>query len=119
MIQVLPAPVINFTHHGPNTRITEWSQFTSATRQIGQPWTTLTYEEPCDYKENNMERFYPVKDINGKNRELYKKYSQIENPKVTFIGRLGLYAYLDMHQAVSSALAIAEKYKITNGALTK
>jgi UDP-galactopyranose mutase len=29
---------------------------------------------------------------------------------MTFIGRCGLYAYLDMHQAVSSSLAIVRKF---------
>lgn len=27
--------------------------------------TTLTYEEPCDYKENSYERYYPIKDKDG------------------------------------------------------
>ena len=29
---------------------------------------------------------------------------------MTFIGRCGLYVYLDMHQAVSSALAIGRRF---------
>jgi UDP-galactopyranose mutase len=29
---------------------------------------------------------------------------------MTFIGRCGLYAYLDMHQAVSSALEISKRF---------
>jgi UDP-galactopyranose mutase len=29
---------------------------------------------------------------------------------MTFIGRCGLYAYLDMHQAVSVAMSIAKRY---------
>ena len=28
--------------------------------------TILTYEEPCDYKDNYMERYYPVKDLEEK-----------------------------------------------------
>ena len=77
---------------------------------ISNGWTTLTYEEPCDYKQNNMERFYPVKDVKGNNRELFKKYIEISNPKMFFIGRLGMYSYLDMHQCINSALSISNDF---------
>jgi UDP-galactopyranose mutase len=60
--------------------------------------------------ENNNERFYPVKDASGKNRALFLQYKQIDNPITTFIGRLGQYVYLDMHQVISSSMAIAEKF---------
>ena len=36
---------------------------------------------------------------------LFKTYKDIENTKVTFIGRCGMYVYIDMHQAVMSSLA--------------
>jgi UDP-galactopyranose mutase len=72
--------------------------------------TTLTFEEPCDYKDNNMERYYPVKDRDGNNRALYEKYKNETPENMTFIGRCGLYAYLDMHQAVNSALATARNF---------
>ena len=39
---------------------------------------------------------------------------QIKNEKMTFIGRLGLYAYLDMDQCVNSALNTVLKYEINN-----
>jgi UDP-galactopyranose mutase len=74
--------------------------------------TTLTYETPCDYTENNLERYYPVKDVSGRNRELYKKYKNIDNSKVTFIGRLGMYAYLDMDQCINSALITAKVFAL-------
>jgi UDP-galactopyranose mutase len=57
-----------------------------------------------------MERYYPVKDVEGINRQLYARYASIHNPKVTFMGRLGLYAYLDMHQCVSAALKLAQDF---------
>jgi UDP-galactopyranose mutase len=104
----LPAPTVNFTHDGPNTRVTEWKKI--AAHGSNKYYTTLTFEEPCDYKDNNMERYYPVKDRDGKNRELYEKYKSEQPEHMTFIGRCGLYAYLDMHQAVSSALATARKF---------
>ena len=99
---------INFTHDGPFTRVTEWKNFP----QHGQNdyKTVLTYEEPCDFRENNFERYYPVKDLLGRNKALYKKYKEIPNDKVSFIGRCGQYVYIDMHQAVNQALQIAEKH---------
>lgn len=106
--KILPETVVNFTHYGPYTRVTEWKNIPG--HGTTKEWTTLTYEEPCDYKENNMERFYPVKDMDGINRALYKKYELIINKKVTFIGRMGMYVYLDMHQCVSSALSIAYNF---------
>lgn len=106
--KVLPEPCINFTHDGPYTRMTEWKNFPN--HGVNNNFTTITYEEPCDYKENNMERYYPVKDLNGENRATYEKYAAIVPSNVTFIGRCGQYAYLDMHQAVSSALAISRKF---------
>lgn len=104
----LAAATVNFTHDGPKTRVTEWKKI--AAHGSNKYYTTLTFEEPCDYKDNNMERYYPVKDRDGKNRELYEKYKSEQPEHMTFIGRCGLYAYLDMHQAVSSALATARKF---------
>lgn len=106
--KLLPVTTINFTHTGPYTRMTEWCNIPH--HGYNDQMTTITYEEPCDYKDNNYERYYPVKDKDGINRERYKLYKSIENNKVTFIGRCGLYAYLDMHQAVSSALSIAKDF---------
>jgi len=71
----------------------------------------LTFEEPCDYKDNNMERYYPVKDVDGENRKTYEKYREMTSHKMQFIGRCGQYVYIDMHQAVNSALQIADKFK--------
>ena len=105
---LLPVPTVNFTNDGKYTRVTEWKKYPNHGDNEYQ--TILTFEEPCDYKDNNFERYYPVKDIESKNRELYERYRKINNPKVTFIGRCGLYVYLDMHQAINSSLATAKKF---------
>ncbi len=99
-------------HNGPYTRVTEWKNLTPNEGLLN--WTTITVEEPCDYTENNFERFYPVRDLNGLNQLLYKKYKNLIPLHMTFIGRCGLYSYLDMHQAVSSALAISNNFKKNN-----
>ena len=101
----MPTPVVNFTDNNIYTRITKWDMFPN--HGSGEVYTK---EEPCDYKDNNMERYYPVKDVAGINKVIYNRYNDINNKKVTFIGRCGLYVYLDMDMAVASALAITAKY---------
>ena len=56
---------------------------------------------------------YPVKDVEGKNRALYKRYEE-EADKIKnmeFIGRCGKYVYIDMQQAVNMALKTGERYE--------
>lgn len=100
--------VINFTDKGPYTRMIEWKNFPG--HGVNPSVTTVTQEMPCDYKDNDMERYYPVKDAKGINRDIYKQYKEIPNDKTTFIGRCGMYVYIDMDQAVSSSLYIAHKF---------
>lgn len=109
MSKTLPVACVNFTHAGPYTRITEWKNFPN--HGINDTMTSLTYEEPCDYKDNDMERYYPVKDIAGHNREIYKKYRDMIPNNMQFIGRCGQYVYIDMDMAVASALAIVKRFK--------
>lgn len=106
--KLLPVPTVNFTNDGKYTRVTEWKNYPGDHHKSSS--TILTYEEPCDYTENNFERYYPVKDVLGKNRDIYSAYNGISNDKVTFIGRCGLYVYMDMHQAINSSMAIAKKF---------
>ena len=107
--KVLPTATVNFTHDGPYTRVTEWKNIPA--HGENDYTTVLTYEEPCDYKDNDYERYYPVKDLEGTNRETYKKYKErVNEDKMTFIGRCGMYVYVDMHQAISSALATARRF---------
>ena len=108
---LLPVPTVNFTTTGKSTRVTEWKNYPGHGDRQG--FSTITFENPCDYADNNFERFYPVKDADGKFRKIYQKYAAYaeENcPNMTFIGRMGLYAYLDMHQSISTALTTARKF---------
>jgi UDP-galactopyranose mutase len=106
--RVFNVATVNLTNTGPYTRITEWKNLPD--HGENDLHTLLTYEEPCDFRENNDEKFYPVKDIDGKNRELFNKYMAISNLKTKFIGRLGLYSYLDMDQCINSALIAARNF---------
>lgn len=111
--RIFPVSQVNFTHDGPLTRLTEWKNFPG---HGDHPYmSTITFEEPCDYLENKMERYYPVKDSSGVNASLYKRYKRLIPRNMTFIGRCGMYVYIDMHQAVSSALAISDEFHHKNG----
>ena len=104
----LAVPTVNFTHDGAHTRVTEWKKYPS--HGNNECFTTLTFEAPCDYRENNNERYYPVKDIDGKNAEIYRKYAELIPANMSFVGRCGKYVYIDMHQAVSMGLQEAKRY---------
>lgn len=109
--KALDAPVVNFTHDGPYTRVTEWKQLPA--HGTNKYWTTLTFEEPCDYKDNNYERYYPVKTSHevDPNRELYKKYRErARDDGIHFIGRCGKYVYTDMIPCVNSTLAQIHRF---------
>jgi UDP-galactopyranose mutase len=106
--KVFPVSQINFTNYGQYTRIVEWKNIPG--HGVNNLWTSLTYEEPCHYSENNDERYYPVRDISGELSTIYRKYFTIENSKVTFIGRLGNYAYLDMDQCVNISIKLIENF---------
>ena len=107
--RALPTATVNFTHDGPFTRVTEWKNIPA--HGNNDYATVLTYETPCDYRDNNYERYYPVKDVEGTNRDTYKKYKDlVDTDRMTFIGRCGMYVYIDMHQAIGSSLATARRF---------
>jgi len=100
--QMYETATTNFTTFTGPTRVTEWKNFPD--HGDNDSATTLTYEYPCDYRDNDMERYYPVKDVEGINVAVYKKYRSIETPNVNFIGRCGTYQYLDMHQVIAQSM---------------
>lgn len=106
--KIYPVATVNFTHDHPYTRVTEWKNLPGNPGDVG--WTSLTIEEPCADADNHFERYYPVKDLQGENKALYTRYKQMVPDNMTFIGRCGQYVYLNMDQAVSSALAVANKF---------
>jgi len=117
--KALSAPVVNFTHDGPHTRATEWKQLPN--HGSNPYWTTLTVEEPCDYRDNDMERYYPVKTSHevDPNRELYKLYrDRAKEDGIHFIGRCGRYVYTDMQPCVNSTLTYVRKF-LAGEALTE
>lgn len=105
------AAVLNYTDAGPHTRETSWHLIPCHLAQdTGR--RTVTVEEPCDYRDNDMERYYPVKTADGRFVALYERYRRLaaDLPNMTFIGRCGTYQYLDMHQVINQSLAHSEEW---------
>ena len=105
------AATVNFTDSGPLTRETDWTRIPGHLVHPGAN-KTITREEPCDYAENNHERYYPVKTSDGRYQALYRGYRALaaELGNVTFIGRCGTYQYLDMHQVINQSLVWASDW---------
>jgi UDP-galactopyranose mutase len=103
--------ITNFTDTGPMTRETAWHILPHhIAENTGRH--TLTREEPCDYRDNNMERYYPVKTADGRYNQLYDAYKALAEAEqnIAFIGRCGTYQYLDMDQVINQSLVSVEKW---------
>ena len=106
--------VTNYTDDGPWTREAAWHMLPH--HDNGQLSGTHTLEEPCDYTENNFERYYPVRTNDGRFQQVYDRYADLASrtPLVSFIGRCGMYQYLDMHQVINQSLLGAKKWLKVN-----
>lgn len=104
--------VTNFTDSGPLTRETRWDCLphhvvTETSRR------TVTAEEPCDYRDNAMERYYPLKTADNRYQAVYQTYRQLAERtalNMEFIGRCGTYQYLDMDQVINQSLFSARRW---------
>ncbi len=104
--------VVNFTDDGPFTRETAWHRIPHHHRD-DKGRATITREEPCDYRDNDFERYYPVKTADGGNEATYQRYKELalnERTRLTFIGRCGTYRYLDMDQVINQSLKSAARW---------
>jgi UDP-galactopyranose mutase len=108
--------VTNYTDEGIFTRETWWHLLPhhvhgdSAVR-------TVTVEEPCDYRDNALERYYPVKTADGRFQNTYARYKALadQSDSMAFIGRCGTYQYLDMDQVINQSLAGSGKWLMEEG----
>ncbi len=103
--------ITNFTDTGAITRETAWHLLPHHIAQnTGRH--TLTREEPCDYRDNHMERYYPVKTADGRYNKLYEQYKALaaDEKNLAFIGRCGTYQYLDMDQVINQSLTHVEAW---------
>lgn len=98
-------PVINYCEEEvPFTRVAEHKHFT--------PWEehdkTVCFKEYSKLCGENDTPYYPLRLNNDKDLlEQYVKLVENED-KITFIGRLGTYRYLDMHVIIGESLDLAK-----------
>jgi UDP-galactopyranose mutase len=106
--------VVNFTDNRAYTRETDWSRLPG--HSVGAVRKTITLEQPCDYRDNDFERYYPVKTSDGRNDIVYRRYRAraASEARMTFIGRCGMYQYLDMHQVINQSLTRARAWLKSN-----
>lgn len=102
----------NYTDTGKLTRATRWDALPHhIVRETGR--RTITAEEPCDYRDNAMERYYPVKTADGRYQAIYDRYrarAETQAADIAFIGRCGTYQYLDMDQVINQSLAHVRRW---------
>ena len=105
----LDASVINFTDDSPYTRKTQWNLLPNSYNLNGN-LKTITYEKPCSMKMNPGEYYYPVQTKESKN--IHSNYLELAKKELnlTFIGRTGLFKYIDMIPAVEIHIRLAEKF---------
>ena len=105
----LGCPVMNFADSDvPYTRAIEFKNFNPERRGSQNPNKTVVWQEFSRFASRGDEPYYPVNT--PRDWERYESYAAkaIREPRVVFGGRLGTYAYYDMHQVIASALAAYE-----------
>ena len=100
--------VVNYTSSDvPFTRVIEHKHFDKDNKVVQtMPHTVVTYEYPTKWGPD-MEPFYSINDTG--NNALYQQYKELadQEQKAIFGGRLGSYRYLDMDDAIRTALDMA------------
>ena len=102
-------PVINFTDNSIYTRKTQWNLLPNSYNFKGQ-FKTITYEKPCSMEINPGEYYYPVNTNDSK--KIFLNYENLakQDNSVTFIGRTGLFKYIDMIPAVQIHINLSKKF---------
>ena len=96
--------VVNYTDYEvPYTRIIEHKHF-----EFGSQKKTVITREYSNKWEPGAEPYYPVND--KRNTILFNKYEKLalDEPRVLFGGRPGMYRYMDMDKVIEEALNMAE-----------
>ncbi|RBP99457.1 UDP-galactopyranose mutase [Bifidobacterium xylocopae] len=103
-------PVMNFSDPDvPYTRAIEFKNFNPERHDRQSHDSTVVWEEYSRFAARGEEPYYPINT--AEDRSLYTQYKELasEQPQVVFGGRLGTYAYYDMHQVINSALVAFDK----------
>ena len=98
------APIVAYPEAPDFTRITEFKKFSR--RLANNKSTIISVEYPIPYDKNNyiVEQYYPI--INDKTNQIYmyyKRYAEKFN-NLKLAGRLALFRYINMDQAIELAL---------------
>jgi len=101
--------VINFTDSGPLTRSTQWDLLPNS-GEAADGMHSQTSEEPCSIHDNPGEYYYPVQTKDSRNQLSQYQREAEKLERVTFIGRTGLFRYIDMLPAVTLHLDLAEDF---------
>ena len=93
----------------PYTRAIEFKNFNPERADQQNPDKTVVWEEYSRFADRDDEPYYPINTEADK--ALYAQYKQkaAEEPNVVFGGRLGTYAYYDMHNVIDQALTAYEE----------
>lgn len=99
--------VINYCDmSAPWTRISEHKHFA--------PWeqhaNTVIFKEYSRFCEASDTPYYPIRLVAEKALLAHYVERARQEPRVTFLGRLGTYRYIDMHVTIAEALDVAEQY---------
>lgn len=96
--------VVNYPNNYDFTRICEHKHFL---REKSQK-TIISIEYPRDFIVDSNERYYPINNIESQNiyNQYLNKANNEEKKRVVPIGRLGMFKYLNMDQAVEEILKI-------------
>lgn len=103
-------PVMNYADEDiPYTRAIEFKNFNPERYDQQQHDSTVVWEEYSREASRDDEPYYPVNTPADK--ALYEQYVQLAKCEehVVFGGRLGTYAYYDMHQVIGTALDAYEQ----------
>ena len=106
----LGCPVMNFADADvPFTRSIEFKNFNPERTDVIAQKKTIVWDEYSRFAGRTDEPYYPVNT--EADRTMFAQYSarEAQEPQVVFGGRLGGYAYFDMHQTINSALIAFEK----------
>ena len=93
----------------PYTRAIEYKNFNPERYDKQSHEETVVWEEYSRFANRGDEPYYPINT--DEDRQLYADYKAkaAQEPQVVFGGRLGTYAYYDMHQVINSALIAYEE----------
>lgn len=106
----LGTPVMNYVDADvPFTRSIEFKNFNPERTEVAEQKRTIVWDEYSRFAGKDDEPYYPINTT--EDRERFAQYKAMEDaePNVVFGGRLGGYAYFDMHQTINSALIAWEK----------